>query len=189
MINLRGKTSSYLSFAFQGIEDIPTSSVRKHADTTTCIDLSCNNFKELHSLEKFRNLHTAILDSNAIASNTVFPRLPNLKLISLNDNKIDNLTLFISRLCEDVPGLRFLSMMKNDAAPSYFNGGTKQENQDYRYFVISHFPLLESLDGQQVTEGEKFEAYTVYGQRWKLKDRKMSKFFLPTVPQGSELDE
>ena len=50
-----------------------------------------------------------------------------------------------------------------------------------RYFVVSHFPLLESLDGEAVSESERFEAHTVYGERWTIKDRKMSKFFVPST--------
>ena len=51
----------------------------------------------------------------------------------MNGNNISNLALFIDKITTKFPNLRYLSMMKNEAAPSYFNGGTKQEYLDYRY--------------------------------------------------------
>ena len=36
--------------------------------------------------------------------------------------------------------------MKNEAAPSYFNGGTKQQNQDYRYKLKISINTEPSLD-------------------------------------------
>ena len=44
--------------------------------------------------------------------------------------------LFISTLCKSCPNIKFLSMMNNEAAPSYFNGGTYQQYADYRYKVL-----------------------------------------------------
>ena len=44
MLNLRGK-ESYLNLAFQGIEDIPSTMIRKYARGTTSLDLSYNNFR------------------------------------------------------------------------------------------------------------------------------------------------
>ena len=40
---------------------------------------------------------------------------------------------FVSTLCKSCTNLRYLSMMNNEAAPSYFNGGSYQQYTDYRY--------------------------------------------------------
>lgn len=163
------KNGFHLNLAFQSLEEIPADIIRKHACRTTSIDFSYNNFKELHSFYDFQRLHTIIIDHNALGCHVAFPVLEKLRLISINANQINNLSIFITRLSQDVPKLKYLSMMKNEAAPSYFNGGTKAQNQDYRHFVISHFAYLESLDGESVTEQEKSDAYEIYGRRWRKK--------------------
>ena len=38
----------------------------------------------------------------------------------------------VGNITSNFPNIKYLSMMKNAAAPSYFNGGSKQEYQDYR---------------------------------------------------------
>jgi hypothetical protein len=56
-------------------------------------------------------------------------------------------------------------MMNNEAAPSYFNGGTMHQYADYRHFVVSHFPKLERLDERPVTAEERAAALQLYGCR------------------------
>ena len=89
-------------------------------------------FRDLGSLFGFDNAETLILDHNKITCNTSFPLLPSLKMLSLNANKISNLSVFVRNLSASLPSLRYLSLMKNDAAPSYFNGGSLEQYQDYR---------------------------------------------------------
>ena len=89
-------------------------------------------FRDLGSLFGFDNAETLILDHNKITCNTSFPLLPCLKMLSLNANKISNLSVFVRNLSASLPSLRYLSLMKNDAAPSYFNGGSLEQYQDYR---------------------------------------------------------
>ena len=73
-----------------------------------------------------------MIDHNELNSYTTFPCLPSLRMLSLNSNKISNLSLFVRNLAVSLPGLKYLSLMKNEAAPSYFNGGTVEQFQDYR---------------------------------------------------------
>ena len=88
-------------------------------------------------LQILTSLTSLVLDNNSVTSHTSFPYLPSLELLWVNGNKITNLALFIDKISTQFPNLRYLSMMKNDAAPSYFNGGTKQQYLDYRYVGIS----------------------------------------------------
>ncbi|KAK6185265.1 hypothetical protein SNE40_007535 [Patella caerulea] len=81
----------------------------------------------------------------------------------MNHNKIKNLSVFIATLSKNCPRLRYLSLMNNEAAPSYFNGGTLQQYNEFRYFVISSLPRLEHLDFQPVTPEERIEAEKAYG--------------------------
>ena len=53
-----------------------------------------------------------------------------LRTMSVNCNKIENLSIFINNLCISCPNLRYLSMLNNVAAPSYFNGGSLIEHKD-----------------------------------------------------------
>ena len=87
---------------------------------------------DLHSLHGLSGLTSLVLDSNEITSHSVFPKIPKLQVLWLNKNKIANLSLFIENVAVLFPHLRQLSMMNNPAAPSYFNGGSRQDYQDYR---------------------------------------------------------
>ena len=89
-------------------------------------------FRDLSSLYGFEHVETLILDHNEITCNVSFPSLPSLKMLSLNANKISNLSVFVRNLSSSLPSLKYLSLMKNEAAPSYFNGGSLQQYQDYR---------------------------------------------------------
>jgi len=98
-------------------------------------------FRSLFSLREFSHIHTLILDHNALDEHICFPmEYKTVKLLSVNENKISNLSVFVNRMSQDLPNLTFLSMMKNEAAPSYFNGGTKSQNQDYRYYKCTSQP-------------------------------------------------
>lgn len=55
--------------------------------------------------------------------------------------------------------------MNNEAAPSYFNGGTYQQYKDYRCYVISHLPSLLVLDDHAIDADEREEARKIYGNR------------------------
>ena len=61
--------------------------------------------------------------------------------------------VFISSLSKSCPSLRFLSMMNNEAAPSYFNGGTYNQYKDYRYINITH--VLTSFRTGPFTQWDK----------------------------------
>lgn len=58
--------------------------------------------------------------------------MPKLQTLWVNKNSITNLSIFIEKVASSFPDLRYLSMLDNAAAPSYFNGGSKQEYEDYR---------------------------------------------------------
>ena len=40
--------------------------------------------------------------------------------------------MFINTISKSFPNLEYLSMMNNEAAPSYFNGGSYMQFKDYR---------------------------------------------------------
>ena len=88
--------------------------------------------RDLRSLFGLSEMRTLILDNNQITSHTVFPPLPKLKILWVNKNSISNLSVFMESVATNFPELEQLCMMNNPAAPSYFNGGSRQEYLDYR---------------------------------------------------------
>ncbi|KAL5469354.1 hypothetical protein EMCRGX_G030604 [Ephydatia muelleri] len=142
-----------VSLAYRGLEELPLRHLGQ-LETIRHLDLSNNNFSDLRALREFTGLGTLILDRNNITSHVVFPSLPQLEVLWVNHNKIANLALFIQTISSSFPNLKNLSMMDNEAAPSYFNGGSKQEYLDYRAFVISRLPKLTALDDSVVVAAE-----------------------------------
>ncbi|XP_070554303.1 leucine-rich melanocyte differentiation-associated protein-like [Ptychodera flava] len=153
-----------LSLAFQELTDLPPKCIRQYADTLEELDLSHNQFSEMRCLENFKRLDTLILDNNNVKSHTKFPPLNSLTTLWVNHNKIANLTVFVDNLVKSFPKLRYLCMMNNPAAPSYFNGGTYQQYRDYRQYVISQLPHLQALDDNKIDVDERREAERIYRQ-------------------------
>ena len=83
-----------------------------------------------------------MLDCNKIESHVVFPSLSQLETLWINCNAISNLSIFIENVVNAFPCLRYLSMMNNEAAPSYFNGGSLEEFNDYRYTYMCAYMHL-----------------------------------------------
>ncbi|MBN3285507.1 LRMDA protein, partial [Polyodon spathula] len=156
----------YLSFAYQDLEEIPYSSILQHQDTLEVLDLSYNLLEEypLHTslLGELEKLTTLILDCNNYTSHVKFPFMPSVTTVWVNKNKIKNLPTFVEEVRRKFPNIRILSMMNNEAAPSYFNGGSLHQYLDYRQYVISQIPGLEVLDDKEVLEEERVEAQKVY---------------------------
>ncbi|KAL3884474.1 hypothetical protein ACJMK2_024613, partial [Sinanodonta woodiana] len=90
------------------------------------------------------------------------PEMPYLHTLWVNHNQIKNLGVFLATLSKKCPNLKILSMMNNEAAPSYFNGGTYEQYMDYRHYTISQLPHLEVLDDTKVTPQERAEACRIY---------------------------
>lgn len=55
----------------------------------------------------------------------------------LNRCKISSLYPWVGKLKESCPNLKYLCLMGNPAAPSYFNGGTFYEYLQYRYVLFT----------------------------------------------------
>eukprot|EP00048_Salpingoeca_helianthica_P003891 m.71570 g.71570 ORF g.71570 m.71570 type:complete len:170 (-) comp12954_c1_seq1:169-678(-) len=153
-----------VSLAYRDLAEIPLGQIKNSASVRV-LDLSHNALTEVKSLAAFQQLETLILDNNLLTSHVKLPFLPKLKTFWVNNNRITNLSIFIEHTAASFPDLIYLSMMNNEAAPSYFNGGTVQQYDDYRQFVISHFPKLERLDERPITAEERASALQLYGSR------------------------
>ncbi|XP_019955750.2 leucine-rich melanocyte differentiation-associated protein [Paralichthys olivaceus] len=153
----------WLSFAYQGLTEIPYDTILTQTDTLEVLDLSYNLLDEnpvlLGQLEK---LSTLILDCNKYTSHVKFPYMPSVTTVCINKNQINNLPVFVEEIRRKFPNLKILSMMNNEAAPSYFNGGSLTQYKDYRQYVISQIPGLEILDDTEVLEKERAQARKTY---------------------------
>ncbi|XP_076354808.1 leucine-rich melanocyte differentiation-associated protein-like [Tachypleus tridentatus] len=150
----------YLSLAHQGISKLTVEDKKSEYECVEILDLSHNEISDVSFLTGFQRLRTVVLDHNLVGSNTVFPYLPRLHMLWLNYNLIVDFSTFIPVLARSCPALNILSLVGNDAAPSYFNGKTLEENLKYRYRVICLFPQLYRLDDQDVTTSERQAART-----------------------------
>lgn len=63
-----------------------------------------------------------MLDNNEVNSHTKFPQMNTLHTLWVNSNQIDNLIIFIDKVAANIPNIKFLSMLKNEACPNFFNG-------------------------------------------------------------------
>ncbi|XP_056113800.1 uncharacterized protein LOC130090450 [Rhinichthys klamathensis goyatoka] len=153
-----------LSFAYQGLLEIPYDTILQHQDTLEVLDLSYNLLDErnpalLGGLEK---LSTLILDCNNYNAHVKFPYMPSLTTLWINKNKISNLPIVVEEISCKFPNIKILSMMNNEAAPSYFNGGSRTQYIDYRQYVISQISSLEVLDDTEVQVKERELAQKTY---------------------------
>ncbi|XP_049297532.1 leucine-rich melanocyte differentiation-associated protein-like isoform X3 [Anopheles funestus] len=147
-----------LSLAYEQLSQIPRKIAEKFSRTTTILDLSYNEIKDLSFLTHFRQLNTLILDKNVQPDERTLPTLPNLELLWLNHCDIINLQNWIYRIRECCPLLKYLSLMGNPGATSSFNGNSTLEHNDYRLFVISILPQLRYLDDSEVTAAQRTQA-------------------------------
>ncbi|XP_029944188.1 leucine-rich repeat-containing protein 72 [Salarias fasciatus] len=153
----------WLSFAYQDLTEIPYESILAQTETLEVLDLSYNLLDENPVLlGQLQKLSTLILDCNSYTSHVKFPYMPSITTVCINKNKIHNLPVFVEEVRQKFPAIRILSMMNNEAAPSYFNGGTHTQYLDYRQYVISQIPGLEILDDTEVLEQERVQARRTY---------------------------
>lgn len=158
---LKARRPRQLSLAYEELTCVPYSLVEKHTQDVQVLDLSHNRIRDVKFLSHFEVLDTVILDHNQLDCLTAFPMLPSLRCLWLNFNRVLSPTPFVRSLSRSCPNLRHLSLMGNEVAPSYLNGGTPQDNINYRLYVIAHFPLLKFLDDAPVTADERRQAGVV----------------------------
>uniref|UniRef100_A0AAY5KX95 U2A'/phosphoprotein 32 family A C-terminal domain-containing protein n=1 Tax=Esox lucius TaxID=8010 RepID=A0AAY5KX95_ESOLU len=151
-----------LSFAYQGLLEIPYETILAQQDTLEVLDLSYNLLEDPALLVELEKLSTLILDCNSYSSHVKFPYMPSVTTVCINKNKISNLPIFVEEIRTKFPNIKILSMMNNEAAPSYFNGGSLTQYIDYRQYVISQIPTLKILDDTEVLGKERAQAKKTY---------------------------
>ncbi|CAG5129484.1 unnamed protein product [Candidula unifasciata] len=151
MEDRRQRKGVRVSLAYLELTDLPPDVKYSYGDCLVELDLSHNKITDLKFLADLPRIQSLVLDSNQITSHVKIPLCRNLQTC-----------LFINTLAKSCPSLRILSMMNNEAAPSFFNGGTFSQYMDYRYFVISSLPKLEVLDYSNISQEERNQAKRLY---------------------------
>lgn len=137
---------------------LPGAILNLYCDTVRHLDLSYNKLTSFASLELFSKLEELILDNNCLTDDVIFPaQLTRVKLLSLNNNKFENLDLLLTKLSLCFPNLEYLSLLGNPACPCHFLN-LKYSEYDYlkyRLYIIRQQPQLRILDAQRVKKMER----------------------------------
>ncbi|XP_063707084.1 leucine-rich melanocyte differentiation-associated protein [Culicoides brevitarsis] len=145
-----------LIFFDQKIVRIPEAIYNLFHGRVKILDLSCNKISSLDALQYFDDMEELILDNNLIADDVVFPpNSPNLRLLSLNNNRIKDLNKLLKKIRRSFPHLEYLSLLGNTACPYFFLNIDFDNYYDYRIHVISQLKHLRFLDTKKVSLAER----------------------------------
>jgi len=142
-----------ISIVSQDITEIPNDLSRKYGSETKELAITFCRLTHISNLEDFGNtLVSLVLDNNEIGSDmNVFPQLPHLETLWVNNNNIQYLDRFLSSIKGKVPNLKYLSMLKNPCCPNYFVGKGTADYKKYRAEVVKEIPTLKFLDSSPIT--------------------------------------
>ncbi|CAL1528974.1 unnamed protein product [Lymnaea stagnalis] len=152
-----------LSYLGNDVESIPREIIEDYCNITSRLDLSFNRLITLQGLEHFKYLKELVLDNNELDDSVVFPHLKDLQTLTINKNKIRDLTALLDQLESSFPNLNYLSLLGNEACPNQLSSSDKDEEdyQRYRYYVLYRLSKLKFLDSTQVSSAEVSEAKRV----------------------------
>lgn len=140
------------------LDRVPDDVCSQYAADTTSLDISYNRFVSMDQLDLFPRLQSLTADNNALVAEQPFPANPNLRTLSVNNNEINDLQVFLDRVAEAFPNLTYLSMLKNPACPNPLIGKDQDEYRRYRLYALYRLPGLKFLDSSKVPETERQEA-------------------------------
>ncbi|XP_025415013.1 leucine-rich melanocyte differentiation-associated protein-like isoform X1 [Sipha flava] len=162
-------SKSQLCYVGQEVTCIPEILGKMYGSKVKSLDLSFNNLTTLNHSELFSDLEEFVLDNNNLNDNIKLPRLPNLQILSMNNNNITDLENLVTQIKYCMPSLRFLSLLGNKACPTQLIDFEKDENdyKRYRYSVLYYLPELRFLDSRPVTN-EELDAAMTKGEYTKI---------------------
>lgn len=85
------------------------------------------------NLDQFPKLTSLVADNNELDDGFALPQLPQLRTLSLNNNKLADLEKLLDNLKQAAPQLQYLSLLKNPACPNDLLGGDDEDYNRYRY--------------------------------------------------------
>lgn len=152
-----------MSLVCREAKNIPETIGRKYGKVVKILDLSSNELRSLNGLYCFENLEELILDNNQLGDDVEIPVMANLHTLTLNKNNISNLDGFLDKVSKNLPSLKYLSLLSNQACPNElsFSYRDEEDYQRYRYYVLYRLPKLTFLDSRPVKQDERDEAQRV----------------------------
>lgn len=147
-----------LSGACKDLTEIPSDLGDTYGARTIQLDLSFNSIRSVSHLEKFTKLKTLILDNNAISDGATFELPPSVRILSVNNNNINDVASFLEGLSAVKNTLAQISLLKNPGCPSPYFGSDTDDYARFRLYVVYMLPKLEYLDSTKVTDHERSEA-------------------------------
>ncbi|CRK88024.1 CLUMA_CG001810, isoform A [Clunio marinus] len=140
-----------------GSDEIPEEIIAEFSGKdVTQVDFSSNSLVSLDCISRFAMLREVILDNNFLSDATIFPKhsFPNITLLSLNNNKLENLNQLLDNLVRCFPNVRYLSLLGNPLCPAIKLDFVEEDNEAYRLDIISRLPKLRFLDAKPVHKNE-----------------------------------
>lgn len=130
------------------------------------IDLSDNAIVKLEGFTRLPRLKILLLNNNRIAriAKHIEEALPNLETLVLTSNRLSNFQDLDS--LATLPKLKMLSLLENPV--------TKKPN--YRLYVINRLPKLKVLDFRKVKQKEREEAKTSFATEEAVEQHKADTF-------------
>ncbi|XP_075217259.1 leucine-rich melanocyte differentiation-associated protein-like isoform X3 [Lycorma delicatula] len=126
-------TWSQLSYIGQDVRKIPPVLSKLYGSRVQSLDLSYNCLTSLQELSNFPHLNELVLDNNQLTDSITFPRNENLRTLSLNKNNITDLDVLMRKLENNLPNLRYLSLLGNKACPNQLSSPDKDDEDYQRY--------------------------------------------------------
>jgi len=110
--------SNQLTYIAQDRQELPQILATKFGPFATKLDLSFNSMERFDNINHFTNLSELILDNNNFSDEQiVFKRNLRLKTLSLNKNKLKNLSKLVQKIQLSFPNLEYLSLIGNPLCP------------------------------------------------------------------------
>eukprot|EP01111_Echinosteliopsis_oligospora_P003196 TRINITY_DN1512_c0_g1_i1.p1 TRINITY_DN1512_c0_g1~~TRINITY_DN1512_c0_g1_i1.p1 ORF type:complete len:199 (+),score=23.50 TRINITY_DN1512_c0_g1_i1:125-721(+) len=131
----------HLSLVGFDLTSVPSELGTTYGASIRRLDLSYNVLSYLDNLDKFVKLDALVADNNDLVSEQEFPKMPTLRTLSVNNNKITDLKRFLDQVQEKCPSITYLSMLKNPACTNEITGRDGEDYQRYRLYVLSRILL------------------------------------------------
>ncbi|KAL7020062.1 hypothetical protein ACKWTF_011369 [Chironomus riparius] len=138
-------------------DEIPGEIINEFRDKdVTQIDFSSNLLASIDFISHFSDLNEIILDNNFLSDETMFPNkvFYKIQLLSLNNNKFEDLDKLVYNICYSFPNLRHLSLLGNPLCPALNENYNEDDYENYRLLIISRLPKLKFLDSKMITRHE-----------------------------------
>lgn len=166
----------------QGIKDINDiwDMITETADYVTTLDLSNNYLRDFNIEVNFLSLKVLLLDNNMISSLGMFPIIPSLENLGVNNNNFSNLADFISSLQEKFPSIVSVNTLRNPMNPGIDKGNA------YKDYKISFRTIntLRLVDGMDINDTTTIDYIEKNNQAPQQEKKSLMNFFKNTNPSS-----